>query len=936
MLMTPGVAAVTSAPAQAAPNPSVSGIGTPGDTTYTGVVPHTYGGGWSDTISTGSGQAVLTYPGGVTVTASADHVVAPNSGTSPPFDMYQAASVVPGAAWDGTGDYTNVYSDPSVATATGSGGTLVNSGAQGIAFSWTNFDTGSAGTADCGGDNFAPQFEGDVTHCPDLATLTFTFSQPVTDAVIHFMNIGGSKWVCAPCTATAGVWTGYTITSGQTLQPLSGGGNWSATDDTIGLGTAPLHNLTDLSPSQTAAGSVKVLGTYTSVTFSVDLYATMLNGTYVWGNTPTWLDYDTSAIERVAFQWTLNAVANPDSEIGAADTVIPGSLADVNNAGQSYSVVNPPANGTLALNADGTYTFTPDAGWGGTTSFDYEACLSATSTICASNTVTLTVTGGSPTPTPPPPPPPAPFVPYVVAVSDAYTTAWNTPLSGDAAALDWGSVDLAGATFTALTDPEHGIVTDWDTTTGRFVYTPEEDWSGSDSFRYQVCLRPPYENVCSQASELITVKGPQPTITAADDFYISSSDTVMTEGSARDGDSSPIPGGIAASVVTMTSEPTHGTVAWDPANNGTFTYTPNPGWTGEDSFTYQICLPTPNDAVCDSATEHITIEPPAPFVTAVDDRYEISWDKTLEGAAKTADSSAQGLKGATFEMTSQPSHGSVAGWNAANGKFVYTPVPGWSGEDSFTYQVCLAAPNESVCDTATEYITVKAPKPSSEPSAPDLSNDFGLDPTKTVHDFDPLAGFVPSKGAKAKPQSLTLARAKGDLWSDQIRVPGKGTFTVVDGKVRFVGDPGFSGRASIRYRVQDSSGQWATRELTVSAGRSNPSARPIRKDLGVWQMGHAYNVKAIRAFTPSQGSKTVRDSVVIAAVGSGKWSGAVSVPGKGDFTVRGDGSIRYTGPACYTGKVSILYRIHDSSGQWASSTVTVKVRGLSGKEICRV
>lgn len=64
-----------------------------------------------------------------------------------------------------------------------------------------------------------------------------------------------------------------------------------------------------------------------------------------------------------------------------------------------------------------------------------------------------------------------------------------------------------------------------------------------------------------------------------------------------------VPTGSTFAVVT---QPSHGSVTLD-ASTGAFTYTPNTGFTGTDSFTYQICLPSPNQTVCDSATVTIII-----------------------------------------------------------------------------------------------------------------------------------------------------------------------------------------------------------------------------------------------------------------------------------------------------------------------------------------
>jgi hypothetical protein len=72
----------------------------------------------------------------------------------------------------------------------------------------------------------------------------------------------------------------------------------------------------------------------------------------------------------------------------------------------------------------------------------------------------------------------------------------------------------------------------------------------------------------------------------------------------------------AGSVTTVdTASANGGTVAADPANPGQWIYTPPANFTGVDTFTYTVCLPPPNGALCSTSTVTITIL--APFVGAV-------------------------------------------------------------------------------------------------------------------------------------------------------------------------------------------------------------------------------------------------------------------------------------------------------------------------------
>jgi len=53
------------------------------------------------------------------------------------------------------------------------------------------------------------------------------------------------------------------------------------------------------------------------------------------------------------------------------------------------------------------------------------------------------------------------------------------------------------------------------------------------------------------------------------------------------------------------TNPANGTVNFN--SDGTFSYTPNAGFEGVDSFNYEVCLPSPLDYICDEATVTITV-----------------------------------------------------------------------------------------------------------------------------------------------------------------------------------------------------------------------------------------------------------------------------------------------------------------------------------------
>jgi hypothetical protein len=126
--------------------------------------------------------------------------------------------------------------------------------------------------------------------------------------------------------------------------------------------------------------------------------------------------------------------------------------------------------------------------------------------------------------------------------------------------------------------------------------------------------------------------------------------------------------------------------------NGTYTYTPANGFTGEDTFTYQVC---DNKGLCDNATVYIEVigtpttnnDPPI----AVNDAYLGIMDRVVTGNVISNDMDPdQNLDGTSVVLTSSlpnPLTQGVLSLNA-NGTFTFVPVSGFTGQITFTYDVC--------------------------------------------------------------------------------------------------------------------------------------------------------------------------------------------------------------------------------------------------------
>ena len=334
-------------------------------------------------------------------------------------------------------------------------------------------------------------------------------------------------------------------------------------------------------------------------------------------------------------------------------------------------------NGTLTLNSDGSFDYTPDAGYTGADSFTYQACTPAPGSVCSSVvTVDLTIGNGTP-----------------VALDNSYSVAQNATLSVAVPGVLGNDTDPNGDTLTAavVTGVSNGTLTL--NPDGSFVYTPNTGYIGADSFTYQACDT---QSACDGATVSLTVTQTAPGRHRRRVQRPQERDPDRFQGPGVLGNDTD-PNGLALHTV-LDAGASHGTLTLNP--DGSFVYTPTTGYTGADSFTYQACTLA---SVCSSVvTVDLTIGNDGP--DAVDDSYSVAENGSLTVAApgvlgNDTDPNGDTLTAAGVLMV--PNNGTLT--LNPDGSFVYTPYAGFYGTDSFTYEAC---DTQSACDGAIVSLTV--------------------------------------------------------------------------------------------------------------------------------------------------------------------------------------------------------------------------------------
>ena len=249
--------------------------------------------------------------------------------------------------------------------------------------------------------------------------------------------------------------------------------------------------------------------------------------------------------------------------------------------------------------------------------------------------------------------------------------------------------DMDALSVTAVTQGTNGSVTITGGGTG-VSYTPNPNFFGSDSFTYTIADG---NGGADTATVNVTVTPVQDAPVANDDAATVSEDsagnTINVLGNDADADGDSL-------AITSVTQGANGSVG----NNGTsVSYTPNPNFFGSDSFTYTV---TDGNGNFDTATVNVTVTNVNDAPVAADDSYSMNQDTTLTVTAPGVlanDTDAD--PGDTLHSTvvTFPANGMLA--PNADGSFMYTPNPGFTGVDTFTYKA-----NDGTIDSNVATVTI--------------------------------------------------------------------------------------------------------------------------------------------------------------------------------------------------------------------------------------
>jgi Big-like domain-containing protein/cadherin-like protein/dockerin type I repeat protein len=477
--------------------------------------------------------------------------------------------------------------------------------------------------------------------------------------------------------------------------------------------------------------------------------------------------------------------------------------------------------------------------------------------------------------------------------SYAYTTAEDTPL----AVTD---STISGATI--VTAPTHGKVSF--AASGGFVYTPAENYNGSDGFTFSIdpnTTSPP--TTLNDVSITITPVNDRPKV-FPDQFAAQENTTLTVDAPGvlkndTDVDGDPL-------MAILATKPLHGTVQL--GDGGGFSYTPATDYFGPDSFTYKA---SDGQATSDATTAYLYVAQNKPV--AKDDYYGVAQNGSLNIPAPGVLANDLGVNGrsmtASLEDGKGPQHGSVT--VNGDGSFTYTPATGYIGDDSFVYRATdnspAANPLPAAFADATVHLSVRSTAPivyAANDSYTALQNaTLSIAAPGVLGNDKVYSADATSNTGSATPLSIPLN-------SVIVSGAGHGTVTLnVDGSFTYAAAQNYVGSDAFTYRAV----------MVAPAGTTTPPApNPISHDVATVSITvHAQNAPPTPTAKDDHFGVLENATLNIAAPGvlgndvkADDYPLVANVqqqPVHGSLTLNGDGSFTYQPAAGYTGDDSFTY-----------------------------
>jgi Ca2+-binding RTX toxin-like protein len=522
------------------------------------------------------------------------------------------------------------------------------------------------------------------------------------------------------------------------------------------------------------------------------------------------------------------------------------------------SIANP-VNGTTQI-INGKIVYTPNTNYNGNDSFNYSISDGNGGLI----TKTLTV--------------------EVIEVNDAPTTTITSITTSEDSGIEIdvlsgaNDVDSDDLLIKSVTNGENGIAQIID---GKIVYTPNDNYNGTDSLSY-VITDDKGDEVTTILNIVVEEVNDAPTVSVTSSI-ISEDGVAIIDVLAGSND-------IDGDIVTIesVSSPSNGNAQ---IINGKITYTPNENYFGSDAFEYTV-----SDGNGGTATTILNVE-----INSVNDSpvTSISSSTTNEDNSITIDV-LTGVRDVENDLVTLDSvtNGNNGDTQIVNGKITYTPNENYFGSDSFDYTV-----SDNNGGVVTTILNIDITSVNDAPVTRVTSSIINED---NVAIIDVLSGVSDVDGSNIAIESVTNAN--------------NGTSEIIDGKIHYTPNDNYYGTDSLEYVVIDNQGARVTTTLNVTIN----SVNDIPVTSIVLSTTNEDNVKIIDVLSGTNDADA--DSLVISS----------ATNGQNGITRIINGKIIYTPNENYFGRDSFEYTVSDNQGGVVTTTLNVQVISVNDIPIINV
>ncbi len=427
-------------------------------------------------------------------------------------------------------------------------------------------------------------------------------------------------------------------------------------------------------------------------------------------------------------------------------------------------------------------------------------------------------------------------------------------------------------TYTVVEVPSHGKLSG---TVPNLKYTPNRNFSGTDSFTFKVSDKAAESAV---ATISIKVKAVNDAPIAKDDQVSTREDVpisvidVLTNDTDQDGDS--------LSIDSFT-QGKNGSVAVN--TDSTLSYTPKPNFNGSDSFTYTVC-----DGKGGSSKATVNVK-----VKAVNDKpsvddIDVITQEDKEVAIKLTGKDADGDV-LSYSVVKGPSHGSLSGTAP---RLKYTPKANFNGSDSFSFKV---SDNSGGSVTAKVSITVK---PSNDP---------------------PMAYSDSITTLEDEAVSITLAGGDDDGDIITYRVvsgPSHGSLKGRAPRLIYSPNPNFNGSDRLTFKTSDrrAESDTATVSITVNAVNDAPTAN---NSSVITKEGKSVSI----SLTGTDPDGDLLTYIVVTGPAHGSLKGIAGTSPK----------VSYTPEENFSGTDSFTFKVSDKTAESAVATALITVQAINDR-----